>query len=133
VGSVLSCSQGAWAPDLLGSFLYRAPQGFAYQWSLGGADIAGATQNFHTAAAPGSYACRVTAKNQAGSTPQTSARLAVAPTPACVVPKLKGKKLKAAKKRLRNANCKLGKVKGPGGGKVKNQGPKPGAVQLRPA
>lgn len=30
---------------------------------------------------------------------------------ACVVPKLKGKKLKAAKKKLRKAGCKLGKVK----------------------
>ena len=33
VGSVLTCSQGAWAPDLLGSFLYRAPLSVAYQWS----------------------------------------------------------------------------------------------------
>lgn len=31
---------------------------------------------------------------------------------ACVVPKLKGKTLKAAKKRLNEAHCKLGKVKG---------------------
>ncbi|MGB7587801.1 MAG: PASTA domain-containing protein [Solirubrobacterales bacterium] len=31
---------------------------------------------------------------------------------ACVVPKLKGKALKVAKKRLRKAGCKLGKVKG---------------------
>ena len=30
---------------------------------------------------------------------------------ACVVPKLKGKKLKAAKERLRKAGCKVGKVK----------------------
>ena len=28
----LACSQGGWAPDLLGAQLYRAPQGFAYQW-----------------------------------------------------------------------------------------------------
>jgi hypothetical protein len=46
----------------------------------------------------------------------------------CVVPKVKGKKLKRAKKRLRNADCRLGKVKGQKGGKVKKQKPKPGAV-----
>jgi hypothetical protein len=46
----------------------------------------------------------------------------------CVVPKVKGKKLKRAKKRLRNAECRLGKVKGQKGGKVKKQKPKPGSV-----
>jgi len=49
---------------------------------------------------------------------------------ACVVPKLKGKKLKAAKKSLRKAGCKLGKVKLTNGvsnqtGKVVKQSPKP--------
>ena len=33
--------------------------------------------------------------------------------PACVVPKLVGRKLKGAKKALKKADCKLGKVKGP--------------------
>ncbi|MBV9213110.1 MAG: PASTA domain-containing protein [Actinobacteria bacterium] len=33
--------------------------------------------------------------------------------PACVVPKIVGKKLKKAKKALKKADCKLGKVKGP--------------------
>jgi hypothetical protein len=46
----------------------------------------------------------------------------------CVVPKVKGKKLKRAKKRLRGADCRLGKVKGQKGGKVKKQKPKPGTV-----
>jgi hypothetical protein len=45
---------------------------------------------------------------------------------ACVVPKLKGKKVKSAKKRLRNGDCRLGKVKHKG--KVKKQNPKPGTV-----
>lgn len=50
------------------------------------------------------------------------------PIPAtCVVPKLKGKSLKKSKKKLRNANCKLGKKKGHGK-KVKKQKPKPGTV-----
>jgi PASTA domain/Divergent InlB B-repeat domain len=46
----------------------------------------------------------------------------------CVVPKVKGKRVKKAKKRLRNADCRLGKVKGQKGGKVKKQKPKPGTV-----
>lgn len=55
---------------------------------------------------------------------------------ACVVPKLNGKKLKAAKKKLRKASCKLGKVKFRGDataktGKVVKQAPKPGK-QLAP-
>lgn len=55
---------------------------------------------------------------------------------ACVVPQLKGKKLKAAKKKLRKARCKLGKVKLRGDataktGKVVKQAPKP-RKQLAP-
>ena len=46
----------------------------------------------------------------------------------CVVPKLKGKTRKAAKKALARAGCKLGKVKGEG--KVAKQNPKPGKVKL---
>ncbi|HVQ58097.1 MAG TPA: IPT/TIG domain-containing protein [Solirubrobacterales bacterium] len=47
---------------------------------------------------------------------------------ACVVPKVKGKKLKAAKKALRKANCKPGNVSGKGP-KVVKQGVKPGSVR----
>jgi hypothetical protein len=49
---------------------------------------------------------------------------------ACVVPKLKGKKLKAVRKALTKANCKLGKVRGKKGkkAKVKKQGAKAGTV-----
>ena len=49
----------------------------------------------------------------------------------CVVPKLKGKKLKRAKKVLRSGECKLGKVKKRKGlkkGKVRKQNPPPGTV-----
>jgi hypothetical protein len=55
--------------------------------------------------------------------------------PTCTVPKLKGKTLKKAKKKLRAANCSLGKVKGKKGkskkGKakrVKKQNPAAGTV-----
>jgi hypothetical protein len=49
---------------------------------------------------------------------------------ACTVPKLKGKKLKAAKKALLKTECKLGEVKGKKSksAKVKTQKPKPGTV-----
>lgn len=55
---------------------------------------------------------------------------------ACVVPKLNGKKLKAAKRKLKKASCKLGKVSRHKGvtsktGKVVKQSPKPGK-QLAP-
>lgn len=73
VGSVLSCSQPSWAPDVPDSFLYRAPQTITNQWSRDGTDIAGATAGVYTAFAPGTYRCRVTAVNPAGETPLTSA------------------------------------------------------------
>jgi len=49
---------------------------------------------------------------------------------ACVVPKLKGKRLKAAKKAIRRADCKVGATKHREGepGKVVKQSPKPGKV-----
>jgi len=77
-GTQMSCSQGSWGSDLLGAFLYRAPRSFAYQWTLNGADIAGATSSSFTASSPGSYGCSVTATNAAGSATQTSASHAVA-------------------------------------------------------
>jgi hypothetical protein len=77
-GSALSCSQGTWAPDLLGAFLYRAPAGFAFKWSRDGVDLPGATTSTLTAPEPGSYRCTVTASNFAGSSAQTSDAHAVA-------------------------------------------------------
>lgn len=48
----------------------------------------------------------------------------------CVVPRLKGKKLKAAKRALNRADCKVGKVTRRKGkpGKVLKQSAKPGKV-----
>jgi DNA-binding beta-propeller fold protein YncE len=81
VGSVLSCSRGTWTPDLVGSFLYRAPRSFAYRWSVNGADISGATARTYTASAPGDYRCRVTASNAAGGASQTSTPRTIVPPP----------------------------------------------------
>jgi hypothetical protein len=48
----------------------------------------------------------------------------------CVVPKLKGKSLKADRKKLKKAGCKLGKVRGEKSksAKVRQQSPKPGKI-----
>jgi DNA-binding beta-propeller fold protein YncE len=78
-GSVLTCSQGSWAPDLLASFLYRVPQAFAYSWTLNGQVIPGAGANVYTASAAGDYRCTVTASNTAGNASQTSTARTVTP------------------------------------------------------
>jgi DNA-binding beta-propeller fold protein YncE len=130
-GSALSCSEGSWAGNLYGALLYRAPRSFDYSWSQDGTTIPGAVGSSFTPTSAGSYSCRVTAQNAAGSASQTSAAHVVgapAPTVNCVVPKLRGKKLKGAKKALRRAHCRLGKVRPEGrkSGKVKKQRPKAG-------
>jgi hypothetical protein len=82
VGQSLSCSTGSWAADLLSGFLYRAPQSIAYQWTVGGAPIAGATTSSVLANSPGEYQCEVIATNAAGATTQTSAPAAISAPPA---------------------------------------------------
>jgi DNA-binding beta-propeller fold protein YncE len=72
VGQSLRCSRGTWSRDVVGARLYHSPESFRFQWALNGADIAGATLSAYTPSAAGSYTCRVTATNPAGSTPQTS-------------------------------------------------------------
>ncbi|HEX5608517.1 MAG TPA: IPT/TIG domain-containing protein [Solirubrobacterales bacterium] len=74
---------------------------------------------------PGTGAIRVT--TVAGSAAAPAAFAVVA----CTVPTLKGKHLKAAKKRIRRAGCSVGKVTKTKGatsktGKVRKQSPKPG-------
>jgi hypothetical protein len=73
VGSTLSCSTGAWAPDLIESFLYQQPVSFGYKWRRSGGAISGASSSSITASRAGSYKCVVTATNQAGSTTNASA------------------------------------------------------------
>lgn len=79
---LLTCTDGTWAPDLPGSFLYQAPQGVSLQWSRDGVDIAGATEiTLPPDTTGGTYRCRVTAENAAGGASQTSAPHVV-PSPA---------------------------------------------------
>jgi hypothetical protein len=66
-GSLLSCSQGIWAPDVTGAFLSRAPQSLAFQWAREGTNLQGATTDIFAPHSVGSYTCTVTATNAAGS------------------------------------------------------------------
>jgi DNA-binding beta-propeller fold protein YncE len=70
VGRALTCRNGTWAPDLLASFLFRAPSGVAYRWKRNGSKIASGPA--FTPNVTGDYTCTVTATNQAGSTSRTS-------------------------------------------------------------
>jgi hypothetical protein len=70
--AALTCSQGSWAADFPGSFVYQAPQSYGYQWLLNGAAIPGAISSTLTADKPGSYTCTVTGTNQAGAASQSS-------------------------------------------------------------
>jgi hypothetical protein len=73
----------------------------------------------------------VTVTTAVGTSPATAAdRFTFVKPVKCVVPKLKGKTLKAARKALKKAHCKLGKIKGPKGKKarIKKQKPKAGTV-----
>jgi DNA-binding beta-propeller fold protein YncE len=71
-GQALGCSQGGWSDGLIASFLYRAPSGFAYQWSTNGSAVGGANANSFAPPSAGHYSCTVTASNPAGSAAQTS-------------------------------------------------------------
>jgi DNA-binding beta-propeller fold protein YncE len=130
VGSTVHCTRGAWAPDLPGSFLFRAPRSFAYDWRRNGTPIPGATQNAIHLTAKGHYRCAVTASNYVGSATQISA---VRNVVACVVPTLAHKGLPRARTALRKARCTLGHVTGPmsTSARIKTQSPKPG-TQLPP-
>jgi DNA-binding beta-propeller fold protein YncE len=66
-GATLACTQGKWRADLLESFLYAAPQSFAYQWFRNGKPIDGATASSLLADKVGAYRCGVAATNFAGS------------------------------------------------------------------
>jgi DNA-binding beta-propeller fold protein YncE len=72
VGSTLSCTSGSWAGDIHPALLYRAPHSFAFQWTLNGAAVAGATNSTTTADQAGDWRCVVTASNAAGQTSQNS-------------------------------------------------------------
>jgi hypothetical protein len=83
-GVALTCSQGSWASDVVSEFFYRAPQTYSYSWQLNGAEIAGAAGQTFTPTLPGTYTCRVTAANHAGSSTQTSVAVQLSASPTSV-------------------------------------------------
>jgi hypothetical protein len=76
-GSTLSCTQGSWEGDLLGSFLFHAPHTFATQWLSNGQPVLGASTSTVVPTEVGNYSCQVTAQNGAGSTAQTSSTISL--------------------------------------------------------
>lgn len=88
-GHNLSCSHGGWAPDLLGAFLYRAPESYGYQWLKDGSPISGETGRTYSVTAGDvghQMECRVTARNLGGDTDATSAPTTIKTKPANTVP-----------------------------------------------
>jgi len=71
-GSSLKCTQGAWSGDLLASLLYQSPESFSFRWREKDRKVARSRSKSITAHSLGEYRCRVTARNDAGSAPQTS-------------------------------------------------------------
>jgi hypothetical protein len=72
IGSRISCGAGSFAPDLVESFLYRAPTSVAT--SLTRENLAVAMQPADT---PGDYRCQSVGTNVAGTTAATSPPLAI--------------------------------------------------------
>ncbi len=75
----LRCATGTWAADFPGSFTYRAPHTFSYQWKLKGKLLAGAKAATLDVKKTGGYSCVVTAANQAGSAAQASLAIQIKP------------------------------------------------------
>jgi DNA-binding beta-propeller fold protein YncE len=67
VGSTLTCSPGAWAPDVAAAFLFRAPHTLGYAWQRNGSFIPRASASTLTTSQAGEYTCLVKATNNAGS------------------------------------------------------------------
>jgi hypothetical protein len=144
VGDVLSTDEGQWSGT--------RPFAFALLWqrcdSGGGgcAPIDGETDSTYTIRSEdvgATLRIAITVSNGAGSatavsepTPRVTQR-PVAPTKAvrCLVPKVRGKMLKAARRAIRRANCSLGRVRyarsGRARGRVIAQSPRPGARRPR--
>jgi len=113
------------------SSITASPEFFVTSNSCGASIAAGASCQVGVAFKPtvgGTRGGGLAIADTANGSPQEVALMGVA----CVVPNLKGKKLGKGRKALKREDCRLGKVKGRKGGKVKNQGPKPGKV-LPPA
>ena len=82
-----------------------------FAWRFGDGATSSAESPTHAYKKAGKYRVTLTVTDDFGATGTTSKTITVAKPIACVVPKLKGKTLKAAKGALKKAHCGLGKVK----------------------
>jgi hypothetical protein len=101
-GQELTCAPGT----------FTGATSTALSWLRNGSPIGGATAASYTltvADVGKAIQCRVTATGPGGSVVAESAP--EVPAKACIVPALVGKKLAAARKALKRANCALGKTK----------------------
>jgi len=90
----------------------------SFVWSFGDGGTGSGANPTHVYAHAGSYTVTVTIVDSAGHSASAAESVTIAPAPThgpqhpnCLVPKLKGKTLSAARKLLSAAHCKLGKVK----------------------
>jgi hypothetical protein len=131
VGTVLTVDEGQWSGT--------QPFAFSYQWqrcgAAGCADIVGETDAIYNVR-PTDLQRRliviVTAANGAGSaTAASPLSRRASRKPACVVPRVQGKALAAARRAIRRANCSVGRVRyarsSRAKGRVVSQSPRPGA------
>jgi PKD repeat protein len=124
-------------------------------WDFGDGTSGTGTNPSHTYSAPGNYAVTITSTlTDSGQTASANRSISITaaptppgggggggttmptPTPAvqhCIVPKLKGLSLRAAKNKLARAHCKLGKVKKPKLRKGTKKKPKLVIVKQSPA
>ncbi len=92
VGKMLNCNPTgpAWAPDLPGAFLFRAPAELTMSWQFNGIEIPGRSSSppvfsSLTPTEPGIYSCLMTAVNAAGTSFQGSQQVQVVPAPPVAV------------------------------------------------
>ena len=81
-----------------------------FAWRFGDGATSTAQSPTHAYTKAGKYRVTLTVTDDFGAVGTTSKMLTVAKPIACVVPKLKGKTLRAAKRALKKAHCGLGKV-----------------------
>ena len=100
---------------------------FATSWTFGdgGSGAKGNTVT-HVYTTPGVYPVMVSAVDGGGNTSTQLGAIAITaapkpPPPTCTVPQLVGRKLKAAKRKIRAAGCKVGTVTKPKGHKGKRR------------
>ncbi len=99
VGRPLTCTAATWAADIPGAQLYRAPQTTGIEWTRDGTTVPGAAGAGFTPSSSGTYACRASASNFAGTGAVTSAAFVVPPAAAPLPPGFRiGKLVKNKKK-----------------------------------